>query len=106
MEKVNSVYFEAQCLPYCCGVIDVGDFSDSSNRWSTSLSRWIDGKSEELEVDPRDAAFIQAEFINNSICKQAYLEMCQRFTKIYQSPVRKNPSTGNELFMCVFIPKD
>lgn len=46
-----------------------------------------------------------AGFIDNDVCRQAYAEMCERFHLEYQSPVKRNPNSGNNFFFCIFRNK-
>ena len=83
----NSAYNE-----YCCGIAEIGNFHQRVSGLAMQYSE--DG-----------VAFYTAAFINTSECKQAYTELKNKLTLIYQSPVKVNPSSGNQLFMCVYIPK-
>lgn len=97
--EVNS--FQAQSNEFCCGIVELGDFGSDRRYWDFDFS-----DKDDIAHLNNYYAFIHASFIDTEDCKKAYLEMCKKFTKIYQSPVRKNPGTKNTLFMCVFIPKE
>lgn len=43
-----------------------------------------------------------AGFIDNDTCKAAYEEMCEKYTLVYQSPIRRNKNSGNMFFFCIF----
>lgn len=77
-------------LPNCCGVDDVGTFGGAR------LNR----------VRKSGTGLFTATFINNEVNKEAYEQMCEEFTLLYQSPVRVNSNSGNKLFLCVFSWKE
>lgn len=89
-------------LNYCCGVDEVGgfEFEDPSNSWASSLTQAI-------EKTRDGTGYFIATFIDDEVCKQAYHELCEKATLMYQSPPRFNPRHGvNEVFVCVFLYKD
>lgn len=96
--KTKKIYAKSSRLPYCCGVRDIGEFSRKSREgWTYGYK--IDDLSES------GAGFYTATFIDTAECAQAYKELCEKFDLLYQSPVRKNTSSGRLLFFCFFSNK-
>lgn len=80
-----------QCeLPFCCGVDDVGAFE--GNTWSVALN----------EVRSSGTGLFTATFIDSGSNKNAYEVLCREHKLLYQSPVKENNNSGNDLFLCVF----
>lgn len=90
-----TVYAEVDSLPDTCGLEVVFAFDD--RRW------W--GAEAINEMRFGGIGYGVAGFIDDEICKEAYKELCERFHLEYQSPVKRNPNSGNLFFFCVFRNK-
>lgn len=84
-------------LPYCCGVVDVGNFTDNASygaSYGTLISNIRSG-----------TGIFTATFVNTTACKRAYEKLKQSHTLLYQSPLRRNTNSYREVFLCVFSTK-
>jgi hypothetical protein len=81
-------------LAFCCGIVEIGSFDYQDISFSSIP-----------EHTNSDVAFYVSSFINTHEQREAYLEMKKYFKLIYQSPVRVNPNSGNEIFMCIYTDK-
>ena len=84
-------------LPNCCGVVEFGEFivDDDSFGWG-----WQGDPIGELRLGRSDLGC--AAFIDSDECRLAYEKLKDRFNIAYQSSVRKNKGSGNELFFVVY----
>lgn len=58
-----------------------------------------------LAVPHSNTGFFVAGFIDNVNCQTAYAQLCAKYKKVYQSPIRKNNSSGRHFFFAVFDKK-
>jgi hypothetical protein len=82
---------------FCCGVRVIGSFAEDA--WDNDLEQVID---QALEYNP---AFITATFIDDPVCKKAYEILRSKLKLIRQTKPRKNEGSGNEVFMCIYVPR-
>lgn len=90
-----TVYAEAEDVVGTCGLEVVFAFDDK--HWWGAVA--LDG------MRFGGIGYGVAGFINDEICKEAYKKLCKRFHLEYQSPVKRNPNSGNLFFFCVFRNK-
>jgi hypothetical protein len=76
-------------LPNCCGVDDVGWFQDVRYHGTGEIKRSGTG-------------LFTATFVDNDTNRRAYEQLKKEHRLLYQSPVKRNSNTGNQLFLCVF----
>lgn len=88
-----SLSMHVDTLPSTCGVGVLYEFGDSGTRWSVPIGD-----------NPEEAGcgWYVAGFIDTDLCKEAYANMCEAYTLIYQSPVRRNTNSGRDFFFCIF----
>lgn len=91
---MNARYADWGTLSNCCGVYEIGDFHFTSGGWGGSP----------IEHAPRDtgANLVVATFTERDGQKEAYEALCRRYRLLYQSPIKRNRNSGNNLFLCVF----
>lgn len=81
-------------LDYCCGITEFGEFElGNDGDW------YFDGLD---YVRLGQSGLACAAFINNLECRTAYENLKDRFNIVFQSTVRKNKGSGNELFFVVY----
>lgn len=90
-----TVYAEAAAVYDTCGLQVVFAFADTCCWGAEALDEMRFG----------GIGYGVAGFIDDEICKEAYKELCERFHLEYQSPVKRNPNSGNLFFFCVFRNK-
>ncbi len=73
-----------------CGVGVLYNFAVGG--WGTPLG----------EATDSGCGWYVAGFVDTDTCKQAYEELCEKYTLVYQSPVRLNINSGNDFFFCIF----
>lgn len=92
-------YGQASDLPHCCGVVEFGDFviedEDDGFSWG-----WIGDEITDLHLG--QAGLACAAFIDSDECRLAYEKLKDRFNIAYQSSVRQNQGSGNDLFFVVY----
>lgn len=88
-----SIDLNSKSLPQTCGVNLYYNFDDGYNADDTE-SCYLGG-----------ADLACAGFIDTPECKQAYLELKERFNIVYQSTPRHNRYSGNQFFFVVYDGK-
>ena len=92
------IYCEFQELAWCCGVFEVGDFSNSS--WGSDGS--LEGCIEAMK-DCNTTGYIVATFINTPECYDAYKILCANTKLIKQTKPKVNKAhINNEVFVAIF----
>ena len=88
-----SLSMHVDTLPSTCGVGVLYGFWDSGTRWSVPIGD-----------NPEEAGcgWYVAGFINTPNCLEAYNELCEKLTLVYQSPVRLNVNSNRDFFFCIF----
>jgi hypothetical protein len=88
----NRVVFHQEAQIYCCGVDELGGFigSDYGASYQSSV------------VSRSGTGLFVAAFIDNDTNRRAYEQLTKEHRLLYQSPVKRNDNSGNQLFLCVF----
>ena len=58
-----------------------------------------------LNVPQSGTDFFVAGFIDSHHCRTAYQELCSKYKRVYQSPIRRNSNSGRHFFFAVFDKK-
>ena len=95
----KKIYSRGNDVSLTCGLGVVGDFSFSKSE------SWEWNKREVLQAPEKGTGFFVAGFIDTNVCEKAYKQLCEKYTLIYQSPVRTNRNTYNQFFFCIFDRK-
>ena len=90
-------------LDHCCGVAEIGGFHLSN---SAQMHGGYYGKL--TNVIDRNNTYVYkiATFIDSPQCKQAYKIMCDKLKLVSQTEPKRNPNSGNKVFVAVFTNKD
>jgi hypothetical protein len=106
---------------HCCGVSEVGGFVIEDEReytegywlYGPAGRRWVERQSggelvlsDDIDVGCSGTGLFVSTFIDSEACRAAYTALCATHFLLFQSPVKKNDSSGNKLFLCVFMHKD
>lgn len=89
--------FAHENLPFCCGVKDVGDFD-----YYEEPTREEPAVEEFDSVRRSGTGLFTATFVNNHSNQKAYEYLVSKYKLLYQSPVKNNDNSRNDLFLCVF----
>lgn len=81
--------FHQDTLTNTCGV---GVLYEFNNMWGVDPT----------QVDEAGCGWYVAGFINTPNCLEAYNELCEKLTLVYQSPVRLNVNSKRDFFFCIF----
>lgn len=83
-------------IPGACGVINLWYFTTT---WNS-----VDVKDLQEE---EGAGFLFVSFINSKNCKKVYEALSKSYSILFQSEVRKNTNSNNQMFICIFdLKKD
>lgn len=82
-------------LSFCCGVYEVGKFQEHDPNYHS----WY----HDDVVEKSGTGMFVSTFINNTACREAYKQLTEQHTLLYQSPTKQNGRNGNEVFLCVFM---
>lgn len=89
---------------FCCGLTEVGRFSAVETDDDDGLYPGFEGvlvPRFENQVNIGTGLFV-ATFINTPICKEAYTWFCEHYQLVTQTPLKRNKTTGNRVFLAVF----
>ena len=81
--------FQQDTLPNTCGV---GVLYEFNNMWGFDPT----------QINEAGCGWYVAGFINTPNCLEAYNELCEKLTLVYQSPVRLNVHSNRDFFFCIF----
>lgn len=97
----NVKAYLANTVPGSCGLGVLYEFGEC---FGDEQSRWSDyHRIDKPFVHNGGTGFYVAMFIvGNAICEQAYEALKAQHTIVYESPVRVNSNSDNEVFFCVF----
>lgn len=79
----------------CCGVYEVGDWDEGDDE--DDFNEII----EELGYENPTGMCIST-FVNTPPCHYAYNYIVKHFKVLYQSPPKRNPSSGNDVFILIY----
>lgn len=93
-----AVEFDQGALAYCCGVDEIGEFYET-------VPGQTSGFDDDLFFRNSGTGMYISTFVDDSVQKEAYDEICERFDILYQSPLMLNRKSGNYLFLLVYKDK-
>jgi hypothetical protein len=85
---------------FCCGVDEVGRFDYYEGTFDCE-----DDDEDQLyypTVERSGSGIFTATFVDNRDSRKAYEYLVSKYKLLYQSPVKNNDNSGNDLFLCVF----
>ncbi len=100
-------------LRFCCGVVEIGNFGYgvacydtldeviSQTRYGVACYDTLD----EVISQTRDYVYKIATFIDSPECRRAYERMCSKLQLVSQTEPKRNPNSGNLVFVAVFTNK-
>lgn len=92
------MYAHNRGIAYCCGVTEIGDFcADFDHGRLQTLISIINSTGRYV--------YKISTFTNTPACKKAYEIMCSKLKLVSQTEPKRNPNSGNLVFVCVFTNK-
>jgi hypothetical protein len=93
-------------VPGGCGLLTLYSYLDGNYNASTAYGHYDEKFTEKSLSDkyPNAGFLVMCYIENNVISKKTYdmMEKKKEFTKVYQSPVRKNKNSSNMFFFCIY----
>lgn len=84
-------------LRFCCGAVEIGNFRNDYTGYNTTLNTTLN--------NTNGFVFKIATFVNRPSQRKAYEEMCHRLKLVAQTEPKRNPNSGNLVFVAVFTNK-
>lgn len=107
--------FDQDRLPYCCGIQDLGVFNVVDTVRDTYQNstmpnpmprvRWRGARApfpNPSRVTRPGTGLFTVSFNHREASRVAYEQLCRQHKLLYQSPVKTNSNTRNQVFLCVF----
>lgn len=84
---------------FCCGAAEIGRFQSTRDGYSfITLHEQIENSDEYV--------FKIATFTNTKTQREAYEQLCKELKLVTQTVPKRNPKSGNKVFVAVFTNKD